>query len=83
MQQSDVAKFRQEQALQEQAAQQALYGFTVVASHASITARMERGADRLLALLNAGNIEEAARLWSTKEWALEGEPCHITRARKE
>jgi hypothetical protein len=74
---SDIAHFRQEQALQEQAVQQALYGFASVATHASITARMERGADRLLALFAQGKPEEAIRLWETTTWALEEVTCSI------
>jgi len=71
MQQSDIAKFRQEQALQEQAAQQALYGLAAVANHASINARMQRGAGYLLTLLEAGKYEEVARLMETPDWGVE------------
>jgi hypothetical protein len=74
---SEVARFRQNQALQEQAVHQALYGPAAVASHASITARMERGADRLLALFAQGKPEEAIRLWETTTWALEEVTCPI------
>ena len=68
---SEVAKFRQDQALQEQSAQQALYGLASVANHASINARMQRGADYLLTLLDAGKYEEVAHLMETTAWALE------------
>ena len=68
---SEVVRFRQEQALREQAAQQALYGFAAVAIHSSITARMERGAEYLLALLEEGKYEEVAHLMETSSWALE------------
>jgi hypothetical protein len=77
MTESEIARFRQEQALQEQAAQQGLYGFAAVANHSSITARMERGAEHLLALFAEGKHEEAIRLWETTDWALEEEPCPI------
>jgi hypothetical protein len=75
---SEVARFRQEQALQEQAAQQGLYGVAVVASHASITARMERGAEYLLTLLAEGKHEEVALLMETPMWGREEESvsCH-------
>ena len=78
MQQSDIARFRQEQILQEQSAQQALYGFTSVANHASINARMQRGAEYLLTLLDAGKYEEVAHLMETTAWALEDATGHMT-----
>ncbi len=48
---SEVAQFRQQQALREQSAQQGLSGLAVVATHASLTARMEQGAKRILGLI--------------------------------
>jgi hypothetical protein len=77
MTESEIARFRQEQALEEQAAQQGLYGFASVATHRSITARMERGAEHLLALFAQGKPEEAIRLWETTAWALEEVTCPI------
>ncbi len=68
MTESVVARFKQEQALQEQAAQRGLYGVALVASHEIITARMERGAERLLQLIEEGRLEEAKALFSTEEW---------------
>jgi hypothetical protein len=68
MTESVVAKFKQEQALQEQAAQQGLYGVALVASHETITARMQIGAERLLHLMEEGRYEEAKALFSTEEW---------------
>jgi plasmid maintenance system killer protein len=68
---SEVAQFRQTQALQEEAAQQGLTGLAIVASHELITARMERGAVRILQLLQAGKQEEALALMSTETWGLE------------
>ena len=38
---SEVAAFRERQALEEEAARQALYGFASTASHQMITARMQ------------------------------------------
>ena len=78
MTESEIARFRQEQTLQEQAAQQALYGFAVVANHSSITARMERGAEYLLTLLEEGKYEEVAHLMETTAWALEEVMYHTT-----
>ncbi|HZO72443.1 MAG TPA: hypothetical protein VFB60_09595 [Ktedonobacteraceae bacterium] len=54
---SEIARFRQEQVLLEQAAQQGLYGLAIVANHESITARMEQGAEYLLKLLAEGKHE--------------------------
>lgn len=72
---SDIAKFRQEQALHEQAAQQGLYGFAAAANHASINARMQRGAEYLLTLLEAGQYEKVLCLMETASWGREEERC--------
>lgn len=65
---SELAQFRQLQALQEQAAQQGLFGLAIVASHKAITARMEIAATRLLKLCEEGKQEEVVMLMSTKAW---------------
>ncbi len=77
-QMSEVARFRQNQALQERAVHQALYGLASVATHNSITARMERGAEHLLTLLEEGKYEQVAHLMETTAWALEEVTCPIT-----
>jgi len=63
---SDVARFRQQQELEEEAAKRGLYGPAVVANHESITARMERDAERInervRLLLKQGKHEEAKAL---------------------
>ena len=64
---SDVAKFRQEQVLQEQA----LHGLASAATHASINARMQRGADYLLTLLEVGKYEKVIQLMEAKTWGIE------------
>jgi aminoglycoside phosphotransferase family enzyme len=71
MSESKVARFRQEQILQEQAASQGLYGPAALARHESIIARMDRGAQRLLQMLQEGKHEEVAFLMETTSWALE------------
>ena len=78
MAESEVATFREQQALQEQAAQQGMYGLAIVASHETITARMERGAERLLQLIQEGKHEEVVILMETPTWGLEEETvsCH-------
>ncbi len=73
MGQSEVARFREQQALQEQAARQGLHGLAMVASHEFITARMERAAERLLRLIHEGRHEEAMTLMGTPSWGLEEE----------
>ena len=78
MAESNIAHFRQEQILQEQAAQQALYGLAAVANHASVNARMQRGADYLLTLLEAGKYEEVARLMESPDWGV-GARCDMER----
>jgi hypothetical protein len=63
---SEIAAFRQTQALQEQAAHQGLYGLAVVASHEAIEKRMEQGAEYLIQqmaqLLSQGKHEQARAL---------------------
>lgn len=65
---SEVAQFRQQQASQEQATQQGLFGLAMVASHKTITARMEIAAIYLLKLCEEGKQEEVVVLMSTKAW---------------
>ena len=55
---SEVAQFRQRQMLEEQAARLGLEGLAVVASHASITARMERMGRYIQQLTEQGKHEE-------------------------
>ncbi|HEU0004234.1 MAG TPA: hypothetical protein VFQ36_25240 [Ktedonobacteraceae bacterium] len=70
---SEVAAFRERQALEEEAARQALYGFAGTASHQMITARMQRGAERILSLINEGRHDEAQALMNTEYWQAESE----------
>ena len=78
MPESEIARFREQQALQEGAARQALYGPAITASHAFITARMEKAADRLLRLLEEGKHAEVQAIMESPAWALEGESYHTT-----
>ncbi len=68
---SKVALFWQQQALAGEAAQQGLIGLARVADHASIIARMERGAERMIQLISEGKHEEAQAIMETSWW-LEG-----------
>ncbi|HLJ36389.1 MAG TPA: hypothetical protein VKU38_22205 [Ktedonobacteraceae bacterium] len=65
---SIIAAFRQQQALEYEAAQRGLYGTAIVASHEFITARMERGAVRILQLIEEGKHAEALALINTETW---------------
>ena len=65
---SEVAQFRQQQALREQSAQQALTGFAVVANHESINARMEREGLYMLRLIREGREQEVLALLETHAW---------------
>ncbi len=67
---SEIANFRQQQALEEAAAQQGLHGYAQVATHESITARAERGAARIMRLVDKGKHDEAKRLMNTPDWGL-------------
>jgi hypothetical protein len=66
MTESEIERFRKEQALREQAAQQGLSGLAVVASHDVIEKRIEQGAEyltqRIAQLLAEGKHEEARAL---------------------
>jgi hypothetical protein len=73
MSKSEVATFREQQALQEQAARRGLYGLAMVASHEAITVRMERGAQRIVRLFEEGKPQEAIALMETRAWGLEGD----------
>src|SRR5581483_9816572 len=68
MPESEIARFRQEQSLREQASKQGLYGIAVVASHAAITARMEREAERFLQLIREGKHDEVIALMGRPAW---------------
>ena len=70
--QSEVARFREQQALQEEAARLALSGYAVSARHDFITARMQRGGERILRLIDEGKHEEAQALMNTDNWDMDG-----------
>jgi hypothetical protein len=68
---SEIAYLCQRIELQEEAAIRGLYGPAIVASHESITARMERAAEHLLQLIEAGKHEEVFALMNTQAWGVE------------
>jgi hypothetical protein len=67
---SEVARFRYEQELRDQAAQLGLSGPAEVASHERILARMERGAELILELIARGKHDEAIALMNTENWGV-------------
>lgn len=69
---SEVARFREQQALEEEAAQRGMYGFASTARHDFINARMQRGGERILRLIDEGKHEEAQALMNTDNWGMEG-----------
>ncbi len=71
MSKSEVVNIRERIALEEQAMRLGFSGPAIVASHKAITARMERGAERILKLFEEGKQQEAVALMSTPGW---GEP---------
>jgi hypothetical protein len=65
MSQNEIARFRQQQAAEEEAARLGLSGLAAVASHESIIARMEQDGEYLLELFKQGRYEEAYALWQS------------------
>ncbi len=70
---SEVAQLLQKIDEEREAARQGLYGYAQVATHESITARAERGAERILRLGDEGKHDEAKRLMDTPGWGVEEE----------
>jgi hypothetical protein len=71
---SEIARFREQQALEEEAAQLALSGYAITARHDFITARMQRGGERILQLIEQGKHEEAQVLMNSDNWGAEEVP---------
>jgi hypothetical protein len=68
---SEIARFREQQALEEEAARLALSGYAITARHEFITARMQRGGERILQLIEQGKHEEAQALMNSDNWGAE------------
>ncbi len=74
MAESEVASLMQRIDLEREAAQQGLTGLAYgIARHDFITARMERGAERILLLIQEGKLAEAIALMETETWSIDGE----------
>lgn len=70
---SEVARFREQQALEEQATHLGLSGFAITSRHDFIVARAQRGAERILRLIAEGKEAEALVLMNEPDWGLEAE----------
>ena len=71
---SEVASLMRRIDLEREAAQQGLTGLAYgTARHDFITARMERGAERILQLVQEGKYVEAIALMETENWGIDGE----------
>jgi hypothetical protein len=69
--QSEIARLMQQITRENEAAQQGLNGLARVASHESINARMQRSAEHILSLIEAGKHEEALTLLQAETWCAE------------
>ena len=65
---SEIARFRAQQALVEQATQAGLAGYATVSRHDFIEKRMEQGAIHIQQLMDAGRQDEAFALMETENW---------------
>ena len=65
---SEVTRFRERQALEEQASRWGLYGPAIVANHHGITARLQQGAERITRLMQQGKMQEGAHLMEQPDW---------------
>lgn len=68
---SEIARFREQQALEEESARLALTGYAITARHDFIIARAQRGAERILRLIEQGKHAEAQVLMNTENWGVE------------
>jgi hypothetical protein len=73
MSKSEIARLRERLALEEQTMRLGFSGPAAVASHAAINARMQRGAERILKLIEEHKADEALALMNTETWGAEGE----------
>jgi hypothetical protein len=65
---SEVADFREQQQLEEEAAQRVFYSPAAVANHESIVVRTQQGAETLAQLFKEGRDAEAYELWEAGIW---------------
>ena len=65
---SEITRFRAQQARSEEAAKEGLSGYAITSAHAFIEKRMEQGAVYLQQLMDADRHEEAFALMETEGW---------------
>ena len=70
---SEVASMMRQIDLELEAAQRAMYGSAITARHDFITARMQRGGERILHLIEEGKHEEAQALMNADNWGIQEE----------
>lgn len=68
---SEVARFREQQALQESSARLGLCGTAVTASHDATTQRMERATIRFFGMISEGKVQEALACMNSDGWCAE------------
>ena len=70
---SEVARVMRQIDLELEAAHRGLHGFASTARHDLINARMQRGGERILHLIEEGKHEEAQALMNTDNWGIQEE----------
>ena len=80
--QSEVARAMHQIELEQEAADRALHGFAITARHDVINARMQRGGERILQLIEEGRHEEAQELLNSDTWSDEGNLGTRTRRKR-
>jgi hypothetical protein len=69
---SEVARLMRQIDLELEAAQRGLHGFAATARHDFINARMQRGGEHILQLIDEGKHEEAQALMNADNWEIQG-----------
>jgi hypothetical protein len=69
---SEVARLMRQIDLELEAAQRGLYGMAITARHDLINARMQRGGERILQLIEEGKHDEAQALMNADNWEIKG-----------
>ena len=69
---SEVARLMRQIYLELEAAERGLYGMAITARHDAINARMQRGGERILQLIEEGKHDEAQKLMNADNWERKG-----------
>ncbi len=69
---SEVARIMRQIDLELEAAERGLHGFAITARHDFINARMQRGGERILQLIEEGKHDEAQALMNADNWEIKG-----------